>query len=122
MAKKKTFEFVGIGAPTNSAGIPVTYILSGIVTVTVYVFGLHPAEVYDRDECDCKAIQDVQMAAHAVDAVKEIWEWVEGNREFAIQSYLSHKNLTAANPQSMAADEAYARDLGVLRANESVAE
>jgi hypothetical protein len=109
MAKTKTFEFVGVGRPTNkyssSAGIPVTYMCAGSPK-TVYVFGLHPSDVMDRDGEDCEVIGNQELAEDAIASVKSLWQWFIDQRDYAVNDYLYRKNeqeqrekRTAANRQ-----------------------
>ena len=87
LAKKKKFELIGVGSPTDSAGVPVTYMCSGNLT-TVYVFGLHPSRVMDCDYEHCKVIGNRELAEHAIETVKSIWQWFCDNRDFAVHEYL----------------------------------
>ena len=87
MSKKKPFELVGVGTPTNSSGIPVTYTSAGGCT-TVYVFGLHPSNVMDRDDDDCKVIDNRELAENAVQAIGSIWRWFDDMRNAAVADYL----------------------------------
>jgi hypothetical protein len=87
MAKKKAFELVGVGTPTKSSGIPVTYTFAGVLT-TVFVFGLHPSNVVDRDEDDCRVVENRELAEHAIEAVKSIWQWFNQQRDEAVASYV----------------------------------
>ena len=91
MAKKKTFELVGVGRPTDddssSAGIPVTYICAGSLT-TVYVFGLHPSRVMDRDDAHCEVIGNRELAEDAIATIKALWHWFSDQRDYVVDEYL----------------------------------
>jgi hypothetical protein len=100
MAKKKHFEFVGVGKPTNNkyyAGIPVTYRCAGNLK-TVYVFGIHPSDVMDRDADDSEVIGDEELAEDAIATVKALWQWFSDQRDCTVDHYLREKR-TAANRQ-----------------------
>jgi hypothetical protein len=106
MAKKKTFEFVGVGKPTNNkyyAGIPVTYMCAGI-PMTVYVFGLHPSDVMDRDDDDCQVIGNQELAEDAIATVKALWQWFSDQRDCAVNDYLYRKNEQEQRERKTAAN------------------
>jgi hypothetical protein len=107
MAKKKKFEFVGVGRPTDkyssSAGIPVTYICDGSPK-TVYVFGLHPSDVMDRDAEDCEVIGDQELAEDAIASVKSLWQWFSDQRDYAVNDYLYRKNEQEQREKRTTAD------------------
>ena len=89
-AKKQAFELVGVGIPTTKSrftGLPVTYISAGSL-LTVFVFGLHPSNVMDRDEDDCEVIENQKLAEDAIEAVKSIWQWFNQQRDEAVASYV----------------------------------
>ena len=83
MANEKKFELVGVSTPTESRGIPVTYMLAGNF-MTVYMFGLHPSNVVDRDDGDCKVVENRELAANAITVVESIWQWFDQQRDAAV--------------------------------------
>src|ERR1017187_7375637 len=94
MSKKKNLpQLVGVGIPDReySSGeaesiVPVTFNDHGRM-LTVYVSGLHPADVSDRIDGLYDGV-DPKLAEAAVFAVEQISKWWIQARNLAADSYL----------------------------------
>ena len=96
MASKKKLTLVGVGIPdrTFSSGeaeaiVPVTFNDNGSM-LTVYVSGLHPADVSDRIDGMYDGV-DPKLAEAALSAIEEISKWWTQARDFAADAYLRHR-------------------------------
>jgi hypothetical protein len=96
MKKKKRSAtlpvLVGVGLPTESGNLPVTYLRKG-VPVVVYVGGLNLSYVSLKDDYEeDDANLDEELATDALNTVKEIVECWGEYRESSIEIHLQMRD------------------------------
>jgi hypothetical protein len=60
--------------------------------MTVYVFGLHPSNVVDRDDDDCNVVEDRELAENSIKIIESLWQWFDQQRDEAVASYVRDLN------------------------------
>jgi hypothetical protein len=75
---------IGVGLPTDSGNIPVTF-LDGGIPITVFVGGLHISDVKSSDMSD--DCVDETLAEHAIKAVEEIVDCWNDYKNNIISNY-----------------------------------